>query len=199
MDLQSHNQFLLQQRLTLLINRYEYFFFDNDVKGELIAFVEQKRFAFRESITVWKNESRSEVFFNIKAEKILDIHGKFLITDPQGNLIGYCRKAFKASLLRSTWEIYDAQDNLLFVAKEKSNAMAIFRRVSMFIPYLEDVAPFLPFNFIYEKDGQIVGHHSRKWGRLTDQYFQSVGPELGHVDRRLILSIGILLDALQDR
>jgi hypothetical protein len=199
MDLQNHNQFLLQQKLTLLINRYDYFLYDNDVKGEQIAFVEQKRFAFRESITVWKNDSKVDVFFTVKAEKILDIHGKFLVTDPAGNLIGYCRKAFGASLIRSTWEIYDSQDHLLFIAKERSHAMAIFRRLAQFIPYLSDIAPFFPFNFILEKDGKVVGHHMRVWGRLADQYKQSLDSELSHVDRRLVLALGILLDALQDR
>jgi hypothetical protein len=119
MDLQTYRQFLLQQKLTLLINRYDYFLYDNDVIGEQIAFVEQKRFAFRESITVWTNASKAEVFFNVKAEKILDVHGKFLVTDPAGNLIGYCKKAFRASLFRSTWEVYNAQDHLLFTALEQ--------------------------------------------------------------------------------
>jgi uncharacterized protein YxjI len=199
MDVQSHSKFLLQQKLTLLINRYDYFLYDNDTKGEQIAFVEQKRFAFREAITVWTNDSKGEVLFNVKAEKILDIHGKFLVTDPSGNLIGYCRKAFGASLLRSTWEVYDSQDHLLFIVKERSQAMAVFRRVAQFIPYLTDFAPFLPFNFIYEKEGRVVGNHVRVWGRLVDQYKQSLSHELDTVDRRLVLAIGILLDALQDR
>jgi len=199
MNIQTHNQFLLQQKLTLLINRYEYFLYDNDIKGEQIAFAEQKRFAFKEAITVWTNDSRAEVLFNVKAEKILDIHGKFIVKDSQDNLIGYCRKAFKASLLRSTWEVYDAQDHLLFIVKERSHGMAIFRRLAQFIPYLSDIAPFFPFNFVYEKDGKVVGHHTRTWGRLADQYKQSLDNELGSVDRRLILALGILLDALQDR
>jgi hypothetical protein len=77
--------------------------------------------------------------------------------------------------------------------------MAAFRRLALFIPYLSDIAPFFPFNFILEKDGKVVGHHSRVWGRLTDQYKQSLDSDLDNVDRRLVLSLGILLDALQDR
>ena len=199
MDLQAHSQFLLQQKLTLLINRYEYFLYDNDTKGEQIAFAEQKRFTFREAITVWANDSRGEVLFTVNAEKILDFHGKFLVKDSEGHLVGYCRKSFKASLLRSTWEVYDTQDQLLFIVKERNHVMALFRRVAQFIPYLSDVAPFFPFNFTYEKDGNMVGTHTRIWGRFADQYKQSLGPELERVDRRLILALGILLDALQDR
>lgn len=199
MNLQPYNNFLLQQKLTLLVNRYEYFLHDNDTKGQLIAFAEQKRFAFREAFTVWANDSKAEVLFTVKADKILDIHGRFLIKDSTDTLIGYCKKAFRASLLRSTWEVYDAHDQLLFTVKERSQGMAAFRRLAQFLPYLSDIAPFFPFNFDYEKDGKIVGRHSRLWGRLTDQYKQSVDPELAQVDRKLILALGILLDALQDR
>jgi len=199
MNLQPYNHFLLQQKLTLLVNRYEYFTYDNDTKGLLIAFAEQKRFAFREAFTVWANDSKAEVLFTVKADKILDIHGRFLIKDSADNLVGYCKKAFRASLYRSTWEVYNAQDQLLFTVKEKSQGMAAFRRLAQFIPYLADVAGFIPFNFIYELNEKPVGHHTRLWGRLTDQYTQSLDPELAHVDRRLILALGILLDALQDR
>ena len=199
MDLQTHSQFLLQQKLTLLINRYEYFLYDNDVKGELIAFAEQARFAFREAITVWKSDTKADVLFTVKAEKLLDVHGRFLVKDTDGNLIGYCKKAFGASLLRSTWEIYDAQDTLLFTARELSPVMAIVRRVAQFIPFLADIAPFFPFNFVFEKETAVVGAHTRVWGSFTDQYKQSLDAQLSGADRRLVLALGILLDALQDR
>lgn len=199
MNLQTQRHFLLQQKLTLLVNRYEYFAYDNNTKGELIAFAEQKRFAFRESFALWADDSKAEALLTVKADKILDVHGRFLIKDSTDTLIGYCKKAFGASLLRSTWEVYDAQDQLLFTVKERSQGMAVFRRVAQFIPYLADVAGFLPFNFVYEKDGKIVGHHTRVWGRLADQYKQTLAPELDHVDRRLVLALGILLDALQAR
>ncbi len=198
MDLQTHRHFLLQQKLTLLVNRYEYFLYDDDTTGPLIAFAEQSRFAFREAVTVWTSDTKADVLFTIKAEKLLDIHGKFLVKDAAGTLIGYCRKAFGASLLRSTWEVCDANDRVLFIAHERSQAMAIIRRIAMFIPMLSDIAPFFPFNFIFEKDRALVGTHTRVWGRLTDQYKQSLENGVD-VDRRLLMALGILLDALQDR
>lgn len=199
MDLQQHNSFLLQQKLTLLINRYQYFLYDGGVKGVQVAFAEQKRFAFREQVTVWTSESQSEKLFEIQAEMLLDIHGKFLVTDPHGSLIGYCRKAFGASLLRSTWEMYTPSDQRICVVKEKSPAIAIVRRIAGFIPYLTEIAPFFPFNFLFEKDGSVVGTHTRVWGTFTDQYALQIEPPLADCDRRLLLAMGILLDALQDR
>ena len=199
MDLQGHSRFLLSQKLTLLVNRYEYFLYDSGEQGEQIAFVEQKRFAFREHITVWRNEHKSEVLFTVRAEKILDVHGKFLVEDAAGNVIGYCRKVFGTSLLRSTWEVRDGSDQLLFVAREKSPAVAIVRRILQFVPDIGDFANFFPFNFIFERNGQIVGSHHRVWGSLADRYALEITDALKTLDRRLLLALGILLDALQDR
>ncbi|HEY4487300.1 MAG TPA: hypothetical protein VI483_00885 [Candidatus Paceibacterota bacterium] len=199
MDLQSYSSFLLVQKITFLVNRYQYFLYDNNVQGESVAFVEQKRFAFREHVTIWRSEEKHEAFFTVRAEKILDVHGKFLIEDTSGQLIGYCRKGFAASLLRSTWEVYDRSDALLFMAKEKSVGVALGRRVAQFIPILGDVAQIIPFNFILEKDGRIVGSDHRVWGSLNDRYALEASDELKYCDRRILLALGILLDALQDR
>ena len=197
--MQSQHRFLLRQKLTLLVNRYEYFSYADAVQGEMIAFAEQKRFAFREAFTVWKNDARNEVLFTVTAEKLLDIHGRFLVHDEHGVPIGYCRKVFGSSLVRSTWEVRGADETLHYTAKEKNVAIAVIRRIAQFIPYLTDIAPFFPFNFVFEKDGAVVGEHHRVWGTLTDQYAIELHEQLKQSDRRLVLALGILLDALQDR
>ncbi|MDB5225732.1 MAG: hypothetical protein JWL87_684 [Candidatus Adlerbacteria bacterium] len=199
MDIQSQGRFLLVQRLTLLVNRYDYYLYINGEKGEQIAHAEQKRFAFREQMTVWTDDSRNDTLLTIKAEKLLDIHGKFLIHDAEGHLVGYCRKAFDSSLLRSTWEAYSADDTLLFTAKEKSPVIAIVRRVLQFVPVVGDIAPFVPINFVFEKEGQVLGAHHRVWGNFRDTYLLEAHEGLAACDRRILLALGILLDALQDR
>jgi uncharacterized protein YxjI len=199
MDLQAHSQFLLYQKFTMLVNRYQYFLYDNETQGEQIAFVEQKRFAFREHMTVYSDDAKSRVLFTVVAEKLLDVHGRFVVRDANDTMVGYCRKAFKASLLRSTWEVCDVNDQILFTAVEENHAVAIIRRILQFIPYAADIAPFIPFNFIFQKDGKAVGAYRRVWGSLTDRYSLHVTNDLKDADRRPILALGILLDALQDR
>lgn len=199
MDLQAHSRFLLYQKFTMLVNRYQYFLYDNEIQGEQVAFIEQKRFAFREHMTVYSDDARSSVLFTVIAEKLLDVHGRFVVRDANETMVGYCRKAFGASLLRSTWEVCDADDQVLFTAVEENHVIAIARRILQFIPYAADVAPFVPFNFVFLKEGKTMGGYRRVWGSLTDRYALWVGEELRNADRRPILALGILLDALQDR
>ena len=190
--------FLIQQRFAPIVNRYDFYEYRNDQKGAPVAFGQQKRFNFREEINVWKNDSKTEVLFKIKAEKILDIHGKFLVTDGTGNLIGYFTKQFRSSLVRSTWEVFDAKDNLLFSAVEKNKSVAIIRRIGNIFGDLE-LLRFLPINFIFEKNGEIVGGHTRIWSSLKDTYKIFADEKIGEVDARMFLALGMLLDAVQDR
>lgn len=199
MELSASNHFLLAQKLTFLVNRYDYFLYDGGVQGARIGFVEQKRFAFREAMTVWTDESRAETLFTVKAEKVLDVHGRFVVRDAAGEELGYCKKSFAASLLRSTWEVYDARGGLLFTAKEKHQWVAVLRRVLQFVPAVGEFAALVPFNFEFHRGEVAVGAHHRIWGTLSDRYHLEVTDALSGVDRRLLLALGILLDALQDR
>ena len=195
MDIQTSSRFYISQRFTALINRFDLL----NEADELVGFAEQKRFNLRESITVWKTEAKDSTLFTILAEKVLDVHGRYFIRDGEGRDIGYLRKNFKASLLRSTWGVYDMSDALLFEAKEKNLTIAVIRRIAGFVPIdFVDLLQQLPIRFYFEKDGRLVGHH-RRLRSIRDKYEIEVTDELKDVDRRLLLGLGLLLDILQQR
>jgi uncharacterized protein YxjI len=197
MTFQDFNSFVLKQRITPLINRYEYYAKDGGVE-QPIAFVEQKRFKIKEEITAWTSSDKGEVVFTMKAEKVMDVHGKYLVTDAQGQLVGYLRKVFGKSLLRSTWEVYGADDSLLLTVQETSQAGALIRRFGGLIPFVGGLVEFWPFNFQFMAAGQQVGNYNRIMG-IRDNYDVTLEPAAAQVDRRLVLALGIALDALQDR
>jgi uncharacterized protein YxjI len=198
MDLQGIRKFQLRQHFTVLINRYEYLALVEGQEPTVIGFAEQKRFKIKEEITFWESESRSSILFSLKAEKALDLHGKFFVLDGEGNSLGYLKKDFRSSLTRSTWEVFDATGTKLFTATEKDVLVALLRRVAAFIPIVGDFIQLIPFHFTFLKDNLPVGTFERKI-KLRDIYLLNVSPELDSVDRRLILALGVALDALQDR
>lgn len=197
MKLQAVRSFTLKQRITPLINRYEYFAEDGGTQT-LVAFVEQKRFKIREEVTAWESEARGQAVFTMKAERVLDVHGKYFVMDASGKSVGYLRKAFRRSLLRSTWEVYDNADALMLTAQETNHVVAIVRRFGQIIPILGELLVYLPFNFQFLRNGQLVGRYDRLFG-LRDSYHIVLEPAAADVDRRLVLALGIALDALQDR
>ncbi|CAN5292373.1 hypothetical protein BH09ACT13_BH09ACT13_11100 [soil metagenome] len=57
---------------------------------------------------------------------------------------------------------------------------------------------WLPFNFVFMRDGAPVGTYRRVLGKLRDRYVLELGPEF-EGDRRLVLAFAVALDSLQDR
>lgn len=199
MDLQSASEFLLKQRVTFLINRYEYVLSGAASQaGALVAFAEQKRLTLKEEINVYTSVEKTQILFSVKAEKVLDVHGKFFVRDQDGNTIGYLRKVFGKSLIRSTWDVYDATDQLLFTARETSQLFAAFRRVAELLPIIDVVASFIPYHFEFVRGTEVIGAHRRRIG-LFDHYDTSLNSSAHSLDRRLVLALGIALDALQAR
>jgi hypothetical protein len=61
--------------------------------------------AFKEQVTFYADESRTAPLFGFKARQRLDIGAMHDVTDAAGSQIGWFRKDFTASLLRSTWHM----------------------------------------------------------------------------------------------
>ena len=78
------------------------------------------------------------------------------VFDEHGTPLGYFRKDFGASLLRSTWHL--SAPGLEAIGRERRLGIAILRRVWDFIPYLGDIwVPFVfHFDFTEKSTGQLV-------------------------------------------
>lgn len=192
--MQEHDLFTIVQRFTLLVNRFDLY----DSNGKLIGFAEQKRFKLREQVSIWKTETRDKVLFSIRAENILDVHGKYIISDENDDLVGYLCKVFTKSLVRSTWEAFNANGVLLYRASEKNLLFALIRRVGTSIPILGEILEQLPIRFDLVYEGKVVGYHRRIFG-IRDKYEIAITSDLSGSDKRILLALGIVLDVLQNR
>jgi hypothetical protein len=150
----------------------------------------------KEEVVFYADESRSRAVFSFKARQRLDVRAEHDVFDEYGNAIGYFRKEFGASLLRSTWTI--AGPGYEAVGKERRPFIAILRRVWDFIPYLGDIwVPFVfHFDFVDTATGQPVLSSERRKS-IRDRYVIDVPDP--RVDFRVAASMAVALDALQSR
>jgi hypothetical protein len=188
----THDRYLIRQLIRPIANLYEV-----TAYGQPVAFVRQKRMALREDLRAFADEAETEEVFRIKARSMVDIGGRYNVTAGDGTPLGALVKVFGASLLRSTWRVLDAADTELFVATERSLAVAIGRRVAEFVPFA-DVLP-IPYHFVFRTDERELGGLKRILG-VRDQYDLDLsGDTERRVDRRLAIALSIGLDALQSR
>jgi len=202
-DPNAHDRFVLRQLIRPVVNRYEFSLPTADgAPGEPFCFVEQKRFTFKEDIRFYADASKQQEAMRIKALQRFDPRARYDVTDASGVKIGEIQKVFGASLLRSTYALFDAAGEEVARASEKSFAVALFRRLVGLVPYVGDFADWLPipYHFDFKRGDALLGTHSRQAFKFRDTYTidMSADPERT-IDRRLVLAVAVGMDALQAR
>jgi uncharacterized protein YxjI len=168
--------------------------------GGPVAFVRQKRMALKEDIRFFADEEETRELFRIKARRMLEVGGRYDVTDAEGGPVGVLEHQFGRSLFRSTWRLFGAEESAepLAVAQERSLFLAILRRAIDFVPYVGEWIP-VPYNFEIRAGDRVIGGIDRKF-QLRDRYVLDVsGDHERLVDRRLGIALAIGLDTLQNR
>ena len=203
-DPNDHDRFILKQKFRWVINEYNFFLpaADGDSPGRPVCFVRQARFKFKEDIRFYTDDSASQELMRIKARQRFDPRARYDVTAADGSKIGEIQKVFGKSLLRSTYLLYDSDGKEVASATEANLIVALFRRLVGLVPYVDDVANWLPipYLFVFSRNGTELGSHRRHLWKIRDIYTIDLAGDPTHtVDRRLILAIAVAMDALQAR
>lgn len=197
---------IMRQKITALVNKYSIADVNPDgTPGQMLGLAQQKRIALKEKVLFYTDESRSKLAFTFRAEKVLDVHGRYFVEDASGKLIGGFRKNFTKSLINSTWHVFDANEQEVFLVKESNQLVAVLRRFSGFIPVVGDIVEtsvaFLKyhFSFIDPASGAEVGQYKKT--TLFRDHYELLMDDSGwsRVDWRVMAAMSVALDALQSR
>ena len=189
--------FSMKQRITMMANKYELIATNPDGSdGQVLAFAQQKRMAFKEQVTFYSDDSKSQAVFSFRARKAIDLGSGYDVFDANGQPIGWFKKEFGKSLLRSSWLL--SSGHLHASGMERNPTVAIVRRVWEFVPFVGEIPlPFIfHFDFTEAQTGRPVLSVERKIS-VRDRYRVSVqDPRL---DFRVAAAMTVALDALQSR
>ncbi|MBB5958303.1 uncharacterized protein YxjI [Saccharothrix tamanrassetensis] len=196
MDLQSLDTLHLHQKVTMMVNRYEAFADNgNGEPGQLVGFVEQKRLAFKEQVTIYTDAGRQHVLAGFKAQKVIDLASAYDVTDGNGQTIGTFRKDFGKSLVNSTWHLEQPNADTA-TGRERNHGIAVLRRIWGFLPFINDLPFPFRYHFDFLRNGSPVFSVDKKtW--LRDHYLIRIQDPT--VDRRLVIAQAVAVDALQSR
>ena len=196
---------IVEQKITAFVNRYDIYQTDADGnKGKLLAHAQQKRLAFKEQVDFYSDESKAKHVFTLRAEKVMDVHGKYFVEDEDGKRIGAFKKEFAKSLLNSTWDILDSRNKPALTVSESNPTIAILRRFLQWIPIIGDVLDlfmnFFRYHFVFRdsKGSEVAQYIKTKLFRdhylldMTSQAYESQ-------DWRTLAAFAVALDALQSR
>ena len=183
-------------------NRYEIIAANPDgSEGQSMAVAQQKRMAFKEEVTFYTDESKARAVFSFKARKKLDLNSGYDIFDEQRQQIGFFRKDFGASLLRSTYHVEGP--GFAGTGQERSQAVAILRRFTD-LPFLSvhfdftstEGTPLMSSERQFKLRDRYTVDGVRQF-KLRDRYTVDVPDQ--RVDFRVAAAIAVGLDALMQR
>ena len=200
-ELESADRLLIQQVFKPIANEYRISVPTpgSNEEGRPLLYVKQKKMKIKEDIRFRLSPDDDAHLFMIKSKSVFEFRGRHEVLDAEGQVIGMLEKDFTRSLLRSHWHVRDTAGNDLLEAHEASWIVALVRRIAdIGVDWLSLLA-WLPFNFVLRRGDQQVGSYKRLLGKFRDRYLLELGPEVGDVDRRLIVAFAVGLDALQDR
>ena len=182
------NQYLIREKfLKIFGNKFHIM----DEHDQLYGFCEQKRFRIKEDLRLYDDESKNNEWLVIKQRNLVDAWGGFDIFDPKaGVLLGTVRRKFWKSLLRTKWQVLDADGNDIGMLLEDSMAQAIARRVFLGI---------LPKKYTLHTIGNNQPITMRqKFNPFIRKLIVNIPPE-NNFNRKFIAGLAIIISALDGR
>jgi uncharacterized protein YxjI len=197
----DYDRYLIDQLVRPIVNLYRVtpLVAGETPAGPPIAYVRQKKMKIKEEIRFFADESEQHELFQIKARSWLDTgSAKYDVIDAQAGNIGLLEHVFSKSLFRTTWRISSPEGEEIATARERSQAMAIVRRLIDFVPDIGGLIP-IPYNFDILAGESVIGRMDRKF-QLRDRYVLDLSDDPEKLlDRRLAIALAIGLDTLQNR
>lgn len=96
-----------------------------DGAGNLVCYVQQKLFRFKEQVTVYRDTSKTALFCDINADRIIDFSAFYRFTDRSGADLGGIRRKGWRSIWKAHYELVNENGQHVMTIQEE-NPMAKF-------------------------------------------------------------------------
>ncbi|MBC7862726.1 MAG: hypothetical protein IAF38_07100 [Bacteroidia bacterium] len=162
-----------------------------NAQGKDILFAHLKAFKWKEDITLYTDETKTEGIINIKARTILDFSSAYDFVDLKTNQkIGAAkRKGFK-SILQDEWLIMDANDKEIGKVQEDSFLLAMVRRI---------LTALVPQKFEITVNGKNVGQYKNNFNPFLSKVAITLKEPDENFSASFAIALGILICAIEGK
>ncbi len=95
-------------------------FIVNDEKGNVVAYVRQKMFKFKEDVIVFTDDSKATELYRIRADKWIDFNTNYSFTQSNGEYMGSVGRRGMRSLWKASYHIFDEEKNEEYSIQEEN-------------------------------------------------------------------------------
>lgn len=167
-----------------------------DANGQMIAYVRQKLFKLKEDIQIYSDESRSQVNYQIKADKWLDFSAAYSFFDADGSEIGKIARKGWRSLWKAEYDIIDQNQNPQYKVQEENGWVKVMDSFLGGVPILGMLTGYV-FNPSYmvtdQNNNQIV--RLKKLPSFFGRHFEltKIGALDSDDDDRIMLGLMMMI------
>jgi hypothetical protein len=144
----------LQFKISTLANDFT----ARDAKGNVVAYVRQKMFKFKEDISIYSDETRSKINYQIKADRWLDFSAAYGFFDENGAGFGKIVRKGWRSIWKSEYELIDESENIQYHIREENAWVKVIDSLIGEIPVLGMFTGYFfnPSYIVTNKNDEII-------------------------------------------
>ncbi|MCP9237525.1 hypothetical protein [Lewinella sp. JB7] len=155
-----HYPLTLTFRITTLANDFT----ATDAGGRVVAYVRQKMLRLKEDIQIYSDERRSQVLYNINADRWIDWSAAYQFTDARGTPFGKVARKGWRSVWRAEYEIIDQHDRPQYRIREENGWVKVMDSLLGQIPGVG-----LLSGYVFNPSYLVTDHRDREIARLTKE------------------------------
>ena len=184
----QHNHYLFRRKVFKLFGGAFHVY---DQNGDLLFYSKQKAFKLKEDFRVYSDERQMEELLTIKTPEILDIWATYNVQDATtGEAVGAIRRRGLKSIVKDEWIFISNEGREIGRLTESSMAGALLSRFINLIPQTY---------VIVSADGKKIAEIRQHFNPFVLKYSMTIVEQEPLLDRRLLISAGILLAGIERR
>lgn len=171
-----------------------------DATGKVVAYVKQKMFKLKEDITIYANESKTQVNYKIKADKWIDFSAAYAFTNASGEEIGKVGRKGWVSLWKAHYEIFDKNKQLKYHVREENAWVKVLDGLVGQIPILSLFTGYIlnpSYKVVNSKD-EIIARLKKEPSLVGRKFKVTEVKPLDGLDDDIII-LGLMMMVLLER
>ncbi len=143
---------------TFKITTFSNDFVAEDASGNVVAYVKQKMFKFKEKIEVFHDTSKQTLGYEINADKWIDFSAAYSISNATGSPVGKVARKGMASIWKAEYDVIDQFEQPQFKIKEENVWIKVADYMLGQIPILGIFTGYFfhPTYLVTNNSGQVV-------------------------------------------
>lgn len=135
-----------------------------DASGNPVVYVRQKMFKFKEAISVFADQTKSNVLYTINADRVIDFNASYGFTNSEQQTFGKVGRKGAKSILKAHYTVFDQENNSEFLIQEENPWAKFFDALMSEVPVVGMFTGYMfnPKYTIKRNDGTLVARLSKE-------------------------------------